>query len=214
MPMDISQRIIISYAEYQRLLKSEKQYNHYREHRSSVKKEAPEEAPAASDLVGGGAVGGGSSGHSRQHPVGPPADFPLSFSSFEHPLPNNGPVAINTNCKPPPEDPLVNYRLFTDNTDRIRQEAARDKTLPPSMPMNDPLGVRDPSLPQGHAPVRPFVANQQQRNADNSVSLGRPPTAQEVAAAAAAEEKSHPWYYLGPEDLASSSEDDDGMDDL
>lgn len=180
--MPITQRILISYEEYQRLNQSEKQYKLFLQKKDGQKEEKP-----ADELAGAGSLG--------QETV----------TSFSSQLTDSGPVLLNTNVLPPQPSPLVYNSVFPDRTDRIRQEAKRDKTLPPSLPLNDPLGVPDPNLPDGEAPVRPFVATQKQRDQDNSVSLGRPPTEAEAKAQI-------PWYFIGEDDLDSSDQEDDLMD--
>ena len=95
--------------------------------------------------------------------------------------------------------------IFPDNTDRIVQEAKRDKSLAPSLPLNDPLGIPDPSLADGHAPVKPFVATKRQRMEDDSTSLGHPPTKSE------ANSSSNEWWFIGPSDF--SSEEDEDLED-
>jgi hypothetical protein len=87
------------------------------------------------------------------------------------------------------------------NADRVAQEMKRDKTLPPSLPLNDPLGIQDPSVPSGSAPRKEFVATKRQRMEDDSTSLGRPPTRAEA----------RKWFYLGD---FSSDEEEGGLEHL
>ena len=191
--MPITQRILISYEEYQRLIKSEKQYKHLLQTQNSGKKEE-----SASDLVGAGAA--------ETSGLVPKTFLP---ESAQH-LPNSGPTAINTNVAPPSFTPIVYYNTVQDNTDRILQAAKRKNTEPPSLPLNDPLGYRDPDLPEGHAPSKPFAATQRDRNLQDFV---QPPPAK--AAHTVTKESSKNWWYIGPEHFTSSEEEDeDGLSDV
>lgn len=195
--MSVNQRILISYEEYQRLLQSDKQLKHFLQKKDAEKEESSRSSPG-SDLTGAGVsaedlAGAGNSKH---------------MSLWPETLPNGGPALINTVVSPPAPSPNVFHALYPDRTDRIREEAKRDKTLPPALPLNDPLGIPDPSLGEGQAPREPFVATQLQRDQDKSVSLGHPPTSREVAAAAQ-EGGADQWWYIGPEDFEDSTEEDE-----
>jgi hypothetical protein len=58
----------------------------------------------------------------------------------------DNPININA----PGFNPIVKHKVFDDNTDRIRAEAKRDKTLPPSAPAELALA---PDLLQGAVPL-------------------------------------------------------------
>lgn len=183
--MPISKRILISYEEYQRLIAIEKRYNHVMQKPPSAK--ADEDS--ASDLVG--------AGNSTQMPV-------IPMPGMRQDIPNSFPAEIDTNVLPPKPNPIVHTMVLPDNEDRIKQEAKRDKSLAPSLPLNDALGVSDPSLPDGRAPEKQFLASKRQRNEDDSTSLGHPPTKAEVSS-------SGKWYYCGPSNF--SSDDDEELED-
>jgi hypothetical protein len=196
---DLSLCIMISSAEYDRLMATEKKYHHLMAQRSSEKS-----GQSASDLAGAGGPDSSSSGA-----IDAPSTSGRAASSFQSPviamagmaggeIPNSFPAEVNSNVEPPKPYPNTFTSDLPQNLDRIRQEAKRDKSLPSSMPLNDPMGVPDPNLPAGEAPKRQFVATAAQRSADSSTSLGSPPTKAQAFV---------PYWYLG------GAADDDGSDE-
>lgn len=181
-----TQRVLISYAEYQRLLNVEKRCQLTQ--KSSSKSEA-------SGLVGSG----GDDGGGLEASVGTTGVMPvIPLPGMRGDIPNNFPTEINTNVLPPRPNPIVYTSEFEDRTDRIRAEARRDDSLPPALPLNDAFGVPDPHLDEGRAPTRQFVATPSQRAADESTSSGQPPSKRQAK-----------WYLIGEAD-SSSDEDDLG----
>ena len=172
--MPLSQRILVPYSEYQRLVASEKRLTLLLQHEKSKGSVKNNQELEAANLHGGGA--GGSA-----------TDLPLAGLIGE--LPNNLPAVVDTNVLPPRANPILHDMQFPSNSDRIQQEEKRNKDLPPSLPLNDPLGAIDPSLPEGMPPTKSF-------SAAKNLGHGNSKPVQTQA-----------WYYLGSAD--SSSEEDD-----
>jgi len=195
---NLSEYILLPYQEYKRLLEIEKNHrekseltglghHHWqgKETNSSKDIRMPNsEKDSASDLLGAGR---------------PSTARHMSFGSslgydpcLEMPYANQAATEammrkayghdIETNLDPPREIPNVQLSGFEDNSDRIRAEARRDKTLPPSSAL--PLREMAPDLVGSVVP----------RGSDQK---SHPPRA-----------ASHPPYYLGPMDDFSSEEED------
>ncbi len=193
--MPLRTSILISYEEYQRLLKSEKQYKHFLSKKEESAAAAPDAAHSSSrdsaDLGGAGTSGHLDGAGSSGLPTPALQEVSDLFPKPPGALTDPGPVDLNVNFVPPKPSPLVHPTLFVDTTDRIHQETKRDKGLPPQpMPdLNPPLA---PLQPQGHqVQVVP------------------------VPRAAGGSQTQHPWYYIGPVDFSSDEESqDDFLDNL
>jgi hypothetical protein len=140
----LSCRILLELEEFQRLTHIEKKYK--------VLLQQSKQPPAAKsdDLDGAGGSG-------DLEGAGGPGVWPGTEG-----VPTGRPaVGVNLNPSPPQENPCVQTaRLFYDEDRNFKENKSRHAPAP----LNDPLGVRDPDLPVGHAPVKPFIPTQKQRN--------------------------------------------------
>lgn len=179
MVLHLSQRILIPYSEYQRLVASERRLTHLlQQHHKKT------EGSGADELAGGGAAAGASAAGAVT--VGP-------LSALVGNLKANLPTHIDTEALPPRPDPLVFESKVPLNEDRILQEAKRNKDLLPSLPLNDPLGHGDPSLPEGMPQTKDFTAVQP----EEAISSSGQGAARQI----------RPWYYQGPAEFSSDEED-------
>lgn len=193
------QRMFVSVSEWDRLKAIEKKHEGAGAAAGSV---------AAAQLDGQGAV------HSASSFLVPPNSLVPPGASLPglQALKDSSPLRIETDRLPPPEIPNPIYGKIPDNSDRIRAETLRDKTLPSSIPLNDPMGIRDPEVPDGEAPRTQFIATPEQRRQDSATSLGPVMTSAKVAASRArVEALGKPWYFIGL-DFSSGSEDEEEWD--
>jgi hypothetical protein len=178
--------ILIAFSEYTRLLTTEKKLGQLMQEGHKLNTDVS----AASELEGDGAAS--SSGVFQEAPSKSQV-FVSAEQNCRDAYKSIVPIDVASNFTPPPLIPNVKSALLPDRSEDLAREAKRDKTLTPSLPMNDPLGAIDSSLTPGHPPLVPFVAKQTQH--------GGPST----------KEEQKQWYKLN---VSYSSEESDGNSDF
>jgi len=199
MPQPV-ERVLVSTTEYDRLKAIEKKFNLLSISREKPKRRETEDG-AAAELEGRGAQSSVNQGHHGKSSMVPPNS--LAVEGVES-LASSYPVPLHLDVLPPPEIPNAIAATIPDNSDRIHAEAVRDKTIPSTLPLNDPLGASHPRLPEGQAPTKQFIATAEQRGQDSATSLG-------TVATKAQGEAYAKWYFLGL-DFSSGSDNSDDSD--